>query len=164
MRLYLVRHGIAIDREDPECPGEAERYLTREGLARTREAMKGLGTLGARPDAMLTSPLVRAAQTAQIAAEELEFDPKKIRTTEALLPAADPKAILAELAKLRADEVSCFGHAPHLDELIAAAVGARASFTAMKKAGAACLELDQVRPGGGVLVALYPAGMLRKLG
>jgi len=164
MRLYIVRHGIAVDREDPDCPAEAERHLTDEGMLRTREAMRGLRAAGARPAAMLTSPYVRAAQTAEIAAEVFELDPKRIRATDALLPAADPKRILAELARSKADEVACFGHAPHVDELIAAAVGAGGAFTELKKAGAACLDFGEVRAGGGVLVGLYPAGLLRKLG
>jgi phosphohistidine phosphatase SixA len=41
MILYLVRHGIAIDREDPDCPPETERYLTRDGIKKTREVAKG---------------------------------------------------------------------------------------------------------------------------
>jgi phosphohistidine phosphatase len=164
MRLYIVRHGIAIDREEPDCPPEAERFLTIEGVERTREAMRGLRAAGARPDAMATSPYVRAVQTAEIAASLFDLDPKRIRTTDALLPAADPKRILAELARTKAEEVACFGHAPHVDELIAAAVGARGAFTEMKKAGAARLDFGEVRAGGGTLVALYPVGVLRKLG
>jgi phosphohistidine phosphatase len=149
MELTLVRHGIAIDREDPECPSEAERYLTKEGLLRTRQAMSGLAASGLELDEIWTSPFLRAAQTAQIAAEELGFDPKRIRTTEALLPGADPARIFRELAKAGAESVGCFGHAPHLDGAIALAIGARSMFTSLKKAGAAQLSVDPGRPGRG---------------
>ena len=55
MMLYLVRHGIAIDRDDPACPAEAERYLTEEGLKRTREAARGIRRLLDRPATLLSS-------------------------------------------------------------------------------------------------------------
>jgi len=45
MLLYLVRHGIAIDRDDPKCPDEAERYLTEEGIKKTREVARGVASL-----------------------------------------------------------------------------------------------------------------------
>jgi phosphohistidine phosphatase len=163
MRLYLVRHGIAIDRDDPESPPEAERYLTREGIARTKQAMEGLRSVVDDVDAMLTSPYVRAAQTARIAAEAWDLDPESIRTTEALIPEAEPKELVAVLSKLRAKTVACFGHAPNLDEVLAAFVGAKAPFTEMKKAGAAHLEMSEAKLGGATLVALYPSGSLRKL-
>ena len=63
MQLYIVRHGIAIDREDPKCPAEAERYLTEEGIKKTREVARGVASLVEKPDLFLTSPYVRAAQT-----------------------------------------------------------------------------------------------------
>ncbi len=163
MRVYLIRHGIAIERDEPDCPPEAERYLTREGIARTKQAMVGLQSLGGTLEAVLTSPYVRAAQTARLAGDAWRFDPTKIVTTEALLPEAAPRALLAELAKLEVDTVACFGHAPNLDEVLAALVGAKAAFTSLKKAGVAQLEMDEPRVGGALLVALYPSGALRRL-
>ena len=46
MQLYIVRHGIAIDREDPKCPPDPERYLTEEGLEKTKQVAKGVAALG----------------------------------------------------------------------------------------------------------------------
>ena len=66
MQLYVVRHGIAIGREDPKCPPDAERYLTEEGVEKTREVAKGVAALGATADLFLSSPYVRAMQTAEI--------------------------------------------------------------------------------------------------
>ena len=164
MQLVLIRHGIAIDRDDPACPEESERYLTDEGVERTNEAMAGLRQLGVEPDAVLSSPYVRALQTARIACERLGHDPKKIRTTKALLPEAEPRELFRQLTEEDARTVFCCGHAPNLDELIAHAVGAEAAFTSMKKAGAACLEMEKPRAESATLVWLYPAGTLRKLG
>ncbi len=163
MVLYLVRHGIAIDREDPHCPPDAERPLTKKGEEKVRLVVAGLLQLGAKPDVILSSPLVRAWQTAEIAAGVLHYSKDKIRRTEALMPEADPAVLIKELARLNADEVLCTGHAPHMDEFIAHATGNRRPFTAMKKAGAACLEFESVSPGAGMLTALYQPRMFRAL-
>jgi phosphohistidine phosphatase len=140
MILYLVRHGVAVDRTDPKCPPEAERPLTAKGVQKTRAAALGLKALGAKPDVFISSPYVRAAQTAEIFAEALGSSPEKIRVSEALKPAENPATILNEISRLRAKEVMLFGHAPHLDLLVSHLAGARGPFTALKKAGVACLE------------------------
>ena len=69
MLLYIVRHGIAIDREDPKCPSDPERYLTPEGLKKTREVAKGIASFTEAPKLFISSPYVRAFQTAEILAE-----------------------------------------------------------------------------------------------
>ena len=61
MQLFIVRHGIAIDREDPKCPPDPERFLTEEGIEKTRQAAKGVAEIGTVPDLMLSSPYVRAS-------------------------------------------------------------------------------------------------------
>ncbi len=164
MLLYLFRHGEATDREDPECPPDAERPLTREGVEKTRLAARGLRRLGVKPDLIVSSPLLRAVQTAELAAAELSYAKEKIRRTRALEPEADPAEFLKELARWKQDEVLCAGHAPHLDEMIAHAVGVRASFTALKKAGAACLEFGSSAPARAALLWLIPPKVLRELG
>jgi phosphohistidine phosphatase len=161
--LYLIRHGIAIEREEPDCPPEAERYLTKEGLLRTRQAMKGLAALDIEPEEIWTSPYLRASQTAQIAAEELGQGRKRLHATEALLPSADPARLFRELQKHDVGSVACCGHAPHLDETIAHATGAREAFTQLKKAGVACLAIDPAKPGRGTLLWLLTAKQLRGL-
>ena len=163
MFLYLVRHGIAVDRTDPKCPPDPERPLTARGVQKTRAAALGLRELGAKPDAILTSPYVRAAQTAEIFAEALSFPPEKIRVSEFLKPGDNPAETIREIARLRAKEVACFGHAPHLDMLIAHLSGARTAFTELKKAGAACLEQASSQ-GRWELRWILPPKMLRELG
>src|ERR1700727_4109733 len=124
MILYLVRHGIAVDPNDPTSPAEPERPLTAKGVQKTRAAALGLKELKVKPDVLITSPYVRAAQTAEIFAEALGFSPEKIRVSDTLKPAEDPADILKELSRLKAKEVACFGHAPHVDLLLAHATGA----------------------------------------
>ncbi len=140
MMIYIVRHGIAVDRNDPKSPPEAERPLTAAGVQKTRAAALGLRALDVKPDAVITSPYVRAAQTAEIFAEALGFPPEKIRVSETLKPTANPAETLKEIARLKAREAMCVGHAPQLDLMIAQLAGARGVFTELKKAGVACLE------------------------
>lgn len=161
MHLYLMRHGIAADKAEPAYPSDPERPLTEEGAQKTREAARGLRALPIEPGAMLTSPYVRAVETAEIVAEALKFGAGKIRRSEALAPGADPAILFEELAELRADEVVCFGHAPHLDEIIAHALGLRSPVTSLKKAGVACLDLGTVSPPKGILAAVYEPKALR---
>jgi phosphohistidine phosphatase len=163
MRLYLVRHGIAIDHDDPKCPSDPKRYLTPEGAKKARAAMRGLAALGATADAMFSSPYLRAAQTAEIAADVFGFSADKIEVTDALLPGAAPGALLKDLAKAGGDDVMCFGHAPHLDIFLAHCVGSRSAITELRKAGVACLQMEKLSAGGGVLVWLMSAKALRQL-
>ena len=71
MELYIVRHGIAIDREDPKSPAEADRYLTEEGVEKTQQVAKALSALDLHADLLVSSPYVRAMQTAEIFANAL---------------------------------------------------------------------------------------------
>ncbi len=73
MQIYIVRHGIAIDREDPKCPPDPERHLTEEGVEKTKQVAKGVAALGVTGDLFLTSPYVRAMQTAEIFASALDY-------------------------------------------------------------------------------------------
>ncbi len=163
MQLYIVRHGIAIDREDPKCPPEAERYLTEEGVEKTKQVAEAVAGLGIQADLMFSSPYVRATQTAAIFASELEYSKQKIRRTDSLLPGAEPGAFLRELAREKdVSAVLCFGHAPHVDGLLAAAVGASRHITSMKKAGVALVELKRLSPPNGQLVWLITPKLMRK--
>ncbi|SRR5713226_3814132 len=165
MQVYIVRHGIAIDREDPKCPPDPERYLTEEGVEKTKQVAKGLAALGVTADLLFTSPYVRAAQTAEIFASALDFAKPKIRQSNLLLPGAEPTMLFRELAKERqASSVFLFGHAPQLDDIIATALGSKRHFTALKKTGVAHVELKRVSPPMGVLVWLATPKLLRRTG
>ena len=164
MLLYLVRHGIAIDREDPKCPAEAERYLTEEGIKKTREVARGVASFVEKPNIFLSSPYVRAMQTAELFCAAMKFPKQKIRKTNLLLPGSEPGAFFRELAKHKdAESVFCFGHAPQMDELISFALGSKRDATSLKKAGVACLELRRVAPPSGNLVWLATPKLLKKL-
>jgi phosphohistidine phosphatase len=165
MQLFIVRHGLAVDREDPKCPPDPERYLTEEGIKKTRGVAKGVLTLGATADLFLSSPYVRAVQTAEIFAEVFEYPKQRIRRSELLLPGAEPSLFFRELARdKKSSAVFCFGHAPHLDDLVATALGSKHHVTALKKAGAALVELRRLSPPSGQLVWLATPKLLRSAG
>jgi phosphohistidine phosphatase len=163
MILYIVRHGIAVDRADPKSPPDAERPLTAKGIQKTRSAALGLEAMGVRPELLITSPFVRAAQTAEIFAEALGYAPEKIRVSETLKPNENPAEIVKELQRLKVKEAMCFGHGPHVDLWISYLAGVREPFTALKKAGVACFEHRSVH-GRWELVWYVTPKILRSLG
>ena len=116
------------------------------------------------PDLILSSPYLRALQTAEIACVALDIPVSRIKKTETRLSCASPLLLLEELSKSKAEEVICFGHAPHMDEFIALAIHAPKACTQLKKAGVACLELHSVSPIDGELLWLMPSRALRITG
>jgi phosphohistidine phosphatase len=164
MRLYLVRHGIAVDRGDPDCPPDTERPLTPKGVKKSHDAALGLLALGVKPNAVLTSPWLRAVQTAEIFCEVIGFSSNKIIRNDSLKGTSTPTELLRELAKMKSKEVMCFGHEPHLHLVIGQILHTGARITELKKAGAACLDLERISPPQGQLIALYPAKALRLMG
>lgn len=165
MEIYVVRHGIAIDREDPKCPPDSERYLTEEGIEKTKRVAAGVAALSASPDLLLSSPYVRAMQTAEIFASALDYSKQKIRRTDLLLPGAEPTLFFRELAKDKhTGTLFIFGHAPQLDELIATALGLKHHIASLKKAGVALIEMKRLSPLSGQLLWLAPPKLLRRAG
>src|SRR5260370_18156067 len=107
MQIYIVRHGIAIDREDPKCPPDPERYLTEEGVEKTKQVAKGVAALGITGDLFLTSPYVRAAQTAEVFANALDYAKQKIRRPDLLLPGPGPTRLFRALARDKHESTWC---------------------------------------------------------
>jgi len=161
MRLYLMRHASAEEDGEPDNPSDPG--LTQEGMIKARSAARGLVSLGIQPDALLTSPLRRAVQTAEIVAQELSIREDKLVRSETLQPGANPAQLLEELSRIEENEVLCFGHAPHLDDVIAHLLGCRRPVTILKKAAVVCMELDPVEEGRGILIWLFPQRALRRM-
>jgi phosphohistidine phosphatase len=165
MELYIVRHGIAIDREDPKSPPDPDRYLTEEGIKKTKQVAEAVASLGIEPDLLISSPYVRAMQTAEIFATALEYPKPKIRRSDLLLPGTEPTLFYKELAKDKDSAVVfCFGHAPQLDDLVATGLTLKHHITSLKKAGIAVLELKRISPPSGELLWLATPKLLRKAG
>lgn len=165
MELVFLRHGVAVD--GAEWKGaDADRPLTEDGAARTKEVVRGLREMKIRPDVILASPLLRARETAEIARKGLLADVKVVVIDE-LEPAASSDRLLAKLADL-ADKplVLCVGHEPHISTTISAMIsGKTAASVEVKKAGACAIRFSGIpRAGAGTLLWLLPPKFLRLLG
>jgi len=162
MRLLIVRHGIAIPRETPDIPDD-ERTLTPRGVKRFRSAARGLARIMKPPDLLLSSPLPRARQTADIAAKA--WKGVKVKEEEAL-GGGSVQEMATALGKLPPDAtVGIFGHEPGLSELLAWLRGTpHADRLTLKKGGAALLEIPGLLAEGGVLIWYAPPRLLRLAG
>lgn len=164
-QLYVMRHGIAVARGDPNFPDDTERPLTPEGNKKLRAIARGLFRLGLCLDSIVSSPLVRASETAAIAAEVLAPG-VKVESSDFLRPGGSLQALLTSLAK-RADHhsVLVIGHEPDLSDGVAKLVGnARANFQ-FKKGGCCRIDFDKFppRPPGKLVWWLTPR-VMRKIG
>jgi phosphohistidine phosphatase len=160
LTLYLVRHAIAAPRGN-DWPDDAKRPLTHKGRARMREIARGLARLGAEPDLVLTSPLLRAHETAEILVGDLR-PPPKLQTAPALAP-GHPQEVVAQLLENlpRAAVVALVGHEPGMGELAAWLLGTREPPT-FKKGGVCCVETPRpVRAGSAQLIWFATPRMLR---
>jgi phosphohistidine phosphatase len=159
MKLYFLRHGIAAD-VGPEGTGDAGRPLTEEGIAAMRAEARGLRRLGVRLDVLLSSPLVRARQTAEIVARELNL---QTELAETLSPGCDVKRLLDLLEAHRdAQAVMVVGHEPDFSDMAGAlAGGARLR---LKKGGLARVDLDEGMAGTSTLAWLLTPRALREIG
>ena len=160
--LYLVRHGLAEERGEL-WPDDAKRPLTAEGMSQMRKAARGLARLGLGLDVVLTSPLVRARQTAEILASALEPRPSLV-TIDSLAPEAAYTALVADMEKhARKTRIALVGHEPGIGELAARLVGSRHSIEFKK--GAVCrVDVDDLPPSGpGALRWLLTPKILRAI-
>ncbi|HEY9713931.1 MAG TPA: histidine phosphatase family protein, partial [Chroococcales cyanobacterium] len=109
MKVYLVRHGIAQDRLGGAVLNDSQRPLTDEGKDETKAVAQGLRRLNVRPDLCISSPLIRAKQTAEIMADVLgTAEPLKI--LDSLCPGGAPPEIFKQLKTIsRVNEVLIVG-------------------------------------------------------
>jgi phosphohistidine phosphatase len=159
-----MRHGIAVERGDPEYPNDADRPLTDRGRRRTRSAARGLRLLGVRPGRIWTSPYPRAAETAAIVAEVLHLAIDAPREEPLLIPGGSAVELVGALAHLNDEEVLLVGHQPDLTRLASLLLTSNpdALTIDVRKAGVCLLETREgVRAGGAAMQGLWQAGLLR---
>jgi phosphohistidine phosphatase len=162
MQLLIVRHAIAEERNARRWPSDLERPVSARGRSRAKRAAQGLQRLAPRPLQVLTSPLARAQQTAQILRRHASWPEALV--CEPLKPGGSPEALLTLLAQTRAPCVAVVGHEPDLGRLIAASLkGAPAADAiGLRKMGAALLQFaGRAHPKGGRLVWLLTPSVLR---
>ncbi len=146
MDVYILRHGIAEERRAGLA--EAKRALTEKGRERLRLTLEAAARAGVKPALILTSPYVRAVQTAEMAAKILGC--KKVEKTDALLPEGTPEALWKYVRERRtADSVLLAGHEPLLSNTASFLVGAPRTVVELKKGALALIEVeDEPRPQG----------------
>lgn len=161
--LYLVRHALAAERGD-DWPDDTKRPLTANGASRFRDVVSGLVWLGVAVDEILTSPLVRARQTADLLSARLPEHPP-IKMVDELAPGHDVAQVIAELAKrVKRRRVAIVGHEPDLGELAAALVGAQRALP-FRKGGVCRIDVSGLgSTRAGALIWFLPPKILRKAG
>jgi phosphohistidine phosphatase len=131
MDIYLLRHGIAEDA--PPGASDSDRALTREGRDKLRRVLKRAEEAGVAPTLILSSPYRRAVETAEIAAEALDYRGKIVHAA-ALVPNASPSDAWDEIRSRKGEEaILLASHEPLMSSLLAHLLGAPALQTDFKK-------------------------------
>lgn len=164
MHLYLVRHAIAFDRDPVTWPVDAERPLTEGGIAKFRQAVRGLRTLVPKVDVVLSSPYRRAWDTALLLRDEAGWPSPE--PCDALASGDVPALLAAIAAHASARSIALVGHEPHLSEFATSLLfplGERPAIE-MKKGAVAYLECAEPAAGSiAILRWLLPPRILRRL-
>jgi phosphohistidine phosphatase len=162
MELYVLRHGIASDGA-PGAPDSA-RELTDEGRQKVAAVARMARRAGVDPSLIVTSPYVRAVQTAKIAADEFGYSGPLIKT-QSLVPFGTPAAVWSELRDHAGERsILLAGHEPLLSQLVAYLLNAPALRVEMKKATLVRIDTGAMSaaPGGTLrwIVTARMAGLL----
>jgi phosphohistidine phosphatase len=165
MRLYIVRHAIALPQDTPGVRDE-DRVLTEEGAKKMRLAAAGLRSLGYIPDLLLSSPLIRAVQTAEILLQTFGAG-LEMKISATLAPSGNRQDLYREIARYerKLDSLMIVGHQPSLGEIAGEiAWGSAAAWVDLKKGGACAIEIESVQgvPRGNLISLLTPS-ILRKI-
>jgi phosphohistidine phosphatase len=161
MQIFLMRHGIATE------PGEGgyaddERPLTEEGRKRLKEAGRRLAGLIDPPSHVLTSPLLRALETAEIAARELGFT-GSLETTKLLKPNSNPEDLILSLAGFEAtSKLLLVSHQPFVSRCLGELLGVPYLSSDFKKGAVCRLDLDDPNSGRATLKWFASPGLLRE--
>ena len=144
--FYIMRHGIAVVR-GAAILDDAKRPLTPEGKQKMREISAGLARVGVELDWVVSSPLVRAVETAELLTEGLATKPP-VEFSDALRPGGSAEALITFIAKRpNRRRVMVVGHEPDLGELAARLMGAgRSANLAFKKGGCCLITFPEFPP------------------
>ncbi len=162
----MIRHGKAGERNPETWPDDDLRPLTREGTAEMRLVLKSMRKMGVDFDFLVSSPLLRARQTADLAAEAWGWE-EAPQESEALGHGCSLAGVLKLLAKFPPDAgVAIVGHEPDFSRIAAQLIGkAGDAVIDLKKGGALGIAFDgHPAAGAGRLTFLLKPGQLRKLG
>ena len=152
MELYLIRHADALALGERGITDDAERPLSEQGENQVRTLAQGLLHKGITLDGIVTSPLVRAKQTADLLVRNWSTTPMEVEVSDTLAPDAKPGKLARYLRKLGGQSLAVIGHLPHLPQFAAWLIGGKKAQIDMGKAGVACISCpDEPAKGIGVL-------------
>jgi phosphohistidine phosphatase len=164
MHLYLIRHAEAVSQEEAGLDHDEDRPLTPAGQAQCRVVARALRQLGARMDKVLTSPLVRARQTAEGVLQHWGNGAPALEESAYLAPGGKKRKLLRELLAAGAEGIGLVGHNPDLSELVGWMIGEKEVGVEMAKAGVACIEFESAPcKGTGILAWLAPPALLEAI-
>ena len=149
MNLYLMRHGLAVERGTPGYDSDRERPLTSKGERKVRRVAEALVKMGVSFGAIYSSPLVRAHQTADVLSDEMSAR-QKVQLTEHLAPGGSTKELVNLLQRLpdSPQEILLVGHEPDLGQFAASLLAGDSGVTIIfKKGGIANLSIESLRAG-----------------
>jgi phosphohistidine phosphatase len=142
MNLYILRHGLAVERGTPGYKKDSDRPLTPKGKRRMKKISEAMEAMELKFDLVLSSPFLRAKQTAKIVAETFGLQ-KRFAFSEALTPDGNPKVFVEQIVKLRLKNILLVGHEPHLSRFIALlTTGGTDATIELKKGGLCKLEME----------------------
>ncbi|HMF02906.1 MAG TPA: phosphohistidine phosphatase SixA [Terriglobia bacterium] len=145
MEIYVLRHGIAVNRGTPGYKKDSDRPLTPEGEEKLHQIAKAMLAMELKFDLILSSPYLRSKQTAQLVAAELD---EEITLTDLLTPDGNPLELIRELNDEKPQSVLLVGHEPYLSGLISVLVtGESKASIELKKGGLCKLSADRVAFG-----------------
>jgi phosphohistidine phosphatase len=172
IELYLMRHGIAADLGEGGVMKDEDRPLTLEGRARMKQAAAGIREFGVKFNLILSSPLLRARQTAEVIAEVLELQ-HKLKILDSLAPGGafvegegKHAEIFLELGAYQFDRALLVGHMPDISELASFLLTGNRNLNLEFKKGSLCaIEVTSLPPRGpGLLRWMMTPKQLRLLG
>jgi phosphohistidine phosphatase len=166
MRLSLLRHGIAVERGSSGYENDSERPLTAKGERRMRRIAEGMLALGLAYDLILSSPYLRARQTADLVAQVLKT-PEGVQLSDTLTPEGNPRQLIEALHTddHEQQDILLVGHEPYLSRLISTLLTGGPNLpVVMKKGGLCALDVSTLRFGRcASLVSLLTPRQLRRL-
>lgn len=160
MKLFLVRHGVAVDGIGGEIKSDAQRPLTPDGRDEVEQVAKGLRRSGIRLNHLVSSPLVRARQTAAVFADEFGM---AVEICDALAPGGDTQYLYAFLKGKKGDSIALFGHEPDMSDLAQELLGVEFKIP-FKKAGVCRIDVEDMPPRSpGTLKWFLPPKLSKQL-
>ena len=157
MEFYLLRHGTAVEPGTKGYEEDANRPLIAKGRKQIRHVVGALKEMDVSFDAIFTSPLLRARETAELLAAGMKLS-RHVQRVDELMPGMPPEKLIRRIAGLKKapKRVLCVGHEPDLGELAAWLItGTVSGQFPLKKSGLVRLDISKLTPGRCAVLAWF---------